>query len=150
MTLLTLRRFEPKVVKSGYQNEYTDFLNSFERARSKYQRECGNNPPVNIWEQEKNFVLQVAAPGYKKEFFNINVEKDVLTISASVPEGYGSEREKFTRCEFMVTPFEREFTLGESIDSSKIDASFKDGILSVSLSKKEQAIEKPIRTINVD
>ena len=150
MTLLTLHRREPQVAKGAYENEYTDFLNSFVRAKNRYMNDCENSPAVNIAEESNRFVLHVAAPGYKKDNFNINVEKDILIISATVPEEDQKESEKYSRCEFTITPFERRFTMGKSIDSSKIEATYKDGILAVFLGKKEEALEKPARSIKVE
>jgi HSP20 family protein len=148
MTLISLRR--PSATKPNTSSdEYRDFVNSFSRAVNRYTKECIDNPAVNIFEDTKQFRIELAAPGYTKKDFSINVEKDVLTISAN-PELNEDVNKNFIQCEFAKGSFQRSFTLGKSIDSSKIGASSKDGILTIILPKREEAIEKPARTISID
>lgn len=89
----------------------------------------------------------MAVPGYSKNDFSINIDKDVLTISANVENG--REDVSYLVNEFAKTSFERRFNLGKSIDTSKIEASYKEGILEVTLTKREEAMEKPPRSISV-
>lgn len=149
MTLLTLNRRGPQAAEREMQNEYRDFMNSFERARQRYAYDCLKVPAVNITEEPNRFVLEVAAPGYSKNDFSINIEKDLLTISANIEEE--NDAGSIVRvCEFSKGSFKRQFNLGKSIDTSKIDAAYKNGILTIELHKKEEAIEKPARTIKID
>ena len=99
-------------------------------------------PAVNISEHEKDFVVEVAAPGMKKDDFNLNLERNVLTISSERKSEEKQEEKHFTRREFSYTSFQRSFTLPESVDQDKIDASYKDGVLVVTLHKKEEMIPK--------
>ncbi len=94
------------------------------------------SPSVNIIEAENEFKLQVAAPGMKKEDFKVNVENDLLTISAEVKQESSEKSEKFTRKEFSFGSFKRSFTLPETIDVENIKASYENGIMMLSLPKR--------------
>lgn len=110
---------------------------------------ANNLPAVNIKENEKDFELELAVPGRKKEDFNIEVDKDVLTVSLEVKSEETEKTENYTRREFSLKPFKRAFTLAETIDEAKIDATYVDGILKFTLPKKEEALPKPKRLIEL-
>lgn len=96
-------------------------------------------PPVNILEKEDEFILEVAVPGVEKEAINIEVNDNLLTLSKEENEADKSETVKFTRKEFNYGSFKRTFNLPESIDANLISASNKNGILTITLPKKEEA-----------
>ncbi|HEY0678275.1 MAG TPA: Hsp20/alpha crystallin family protein [Chitinophagaceae bacterium] len=100
-------------------------------------------PPVNIYETEKSYELEVSAPGRNKEDFKISVEKGLLTISFEKKEENKTEGPKTLRREFSFQSFKRSFNLDESIDADNILAKYENGILTLSLPKKEQ--EKPAK-----
>ncbi|MBD0850994.1 Hsp20/alpha crystallin family protein [Maribacter arenosus] len=106
-------------------------------------------PAVNIKENEKDFELQLAVPGRKKEDFQIEVNENVLTISSETKSEENVENENFTRREFSFASFNRAFTLPETIDEDKIKATYVDGILTFKLPKKEEALPKPKRMIEL-
>jgi HSP20 family protein len=97
-------------------------------------------PAVNIQENLTNFVIELAAPGLKKENFAIEVEENVLKVSSKVASKSESEdtEKKFTRKEFSFRNFSRTFTLPETVDVENIAASYEDGILLVTIPKKEE------------
>jgi len=109
-----------------------------------------SGPAVNIRENTDGFELELAVPGGKKDDFKIEVENDVLTISSEVKSENEETKENYTRKEFIYASFKRAFTLPETVESSKIDAKYKDGILRVALPKKEEALPKPKRLISVE
>lgn len=102
-----------------------------------------SHPSVNVSETEDGFELQLAAPGLKKEDFNVNIEKETLTISAE-REMHNEENEdgKFTKREFNYSSFKRLFHLPESIDRDKISASYEDGVLTLALPKKAEIVQE--------
>ncbi|WP_149275204.1 Hsp20/alpha crystallin family protein [Pareuzebyella sediminis] len=104
-------------------------------------------PAVNIKENEKDFELELAVPGRKKDDFNIEVDNDILTISSEVSHEDEVKEENYTRREFGFSSFKRSFTLPETIDNSNIEAKYEDGLLKFTLPKKEEALPKPKRTI---
>ncbi|RMG66932.1 MAG: Hsp20/alpha crystallin family protein [Bacteroidetes bacterium] len=103
-------------------------------------------PAVNVQETPEAFVLEFALPGLRKEDVKIELDQNMLILSSereesqSSPEGEGT----YTRREFRHYSFRRAFTLPESVDSSDIRARSEDGILYVTLPKKEEARPKQI------
>ena len=106
-------------------------------------------PAVNIKETDKEFSLELAAPGMKKENFNVGVEDDVLTISAEREETKEEKEENYSRKEFTYASFQRRFTLPETVDSNKVTAKYEDGVLLLSLPKKSGPQLKPAKTIKI-
>ena len=96
-------------------------------------------PSVNIRESEDSFMLDLAAPGMKKEDFNINLDNNVLTISTEVKSEDEEKNEKYTRREFSYSSFCRSFSLPKSVDLDKIKADYSDGILNLTLPKREES-----------
>ena len=105
-------------------------------------------PKANIVEGEKEFGIELAAPGLSKEDFKIKVDEDVLTISVKKEVNNEESNEKYTRREFGFTSFERSFTLPETIDQANIAASYESGILNLTLPKLEETL-KPSMEIQV-
>jgi HSP20 family protein len=99
----------------------------------------GNLPAVNIHEDEKQFVLEFAVPGMNKEDFKINLEEQVLTVSSETKEEKEEQEDNFTRREFYYNGFSRSFTIPDNIDTNKIKADYKDGILKITLPKSKEA-----------
>ena len=107
-------------------------------------------PPVNIKETDNAFTVSLMAPGFKKENFNLEVDNDLLTISSEVKnEKTEQEEGKFTRREFSYSSFKRAFTLPETVNTDDINAAYEDGILTITLPKKEEALPKPKRLIDI-
>lgn len=108
-------------------------------------------PAVNVKEDDGTFSLEVAAPGLNKEDFKVKVDKDILTISSEV-ENKTEDTDsagKYTRKEFSYRSFQRSFTLPESVDGDGINAKYENGVLHVSLPKREEAKVKPAREIEI-
>lgn len=114
--------------------------------RNQEENGCDYTPSANVQENEDNFKLEIAVPGYSKKDFRIDLEKDLLTISSEKEENKENENMTYTRREFGYGNFCRSFTLPETIDSENIKADYKNGILSITLPKKEDVkIKKEIR-----
>ncbi|WP_293903680.1 MULTISPECIES: Hsp20/alpha crystallin family protein [unclassified Sphingobacterium] len=97
-------------------------------------------PAVNISESEKSFKIEMAAPGLDKSDFKINVDKNLITISAEKKEETVSEEKLYSKKEFNYSSFSRSFTLPETVDYSNIEAAYEGGILVLTVGKKEDAI----------
>ncbi|PIF00259.1 MAG: molecular chaperone Hsp20 [Maribacter sp.] len=108
-----------------------------------------NVPAVNIKENEKDFELELAAPGRKKEDFKIEVDENLLTISSETSHEENEETENYTRKEFSFSSFRRAFTLPETVDEENIKATYDNGILKFNLPKREGTLPKPKRTIEL-
>ena len=110
-----------------------------------------SDPSVNVKETETEYQIEVAAPGLKKENFNVEVENNVLTISYNQKEEKEEKNEGYSRCEFSYSSFRRSFSIPkDEVDDSKIEASYKDGILNVTLHKREEVKPKPARAIEIN
>lgn len=107
-------------------------------------------PSVNIVESKDEFLIEVAAPGYTKDDFNIELNNDTLVLSTEIEkEKELNEGERFTKREFSYHSFRRSFTLPELIEKEQIKAKYENGILLVSIPKKEEAKPAPVRNIKV-
>lgn len=106
-------------------------------------------PKVNIKETTDAFMVEMAVPGLKKSDFRLDLDNDVLSISTEVEDENELNQKNYTRREFGYSSFKRTFTLPESVNDEKINANYKDGILSIILPKKEEAKQKPARTIKI-
>lgn len=108
-----------------------------------------STPAVNVIEGKNEFKIEVAAPGLNKEDFKINLDNDLLTISANKEVKTEENDEKYTRREFSYSSFSRAFTLPETVLGESISAEHKDGVLCIHVPKKEDAIVKPVREIAI-
>jgi HSP20 family protein len=107
-------------------------------------------PSVNIKENTDEFKVEVAAPGFDKGDFKLELNHDVLTISSEKQlENTTNEDEHYSKREFSYQSFTRSFTLPHTADSERIDASYDNGILHVSIPKKEDSKPKPSRMIEI-
>lgn len=107
-----------------------------------------HQPAVNVMETPDAFKLEVAAPGFEKTNFQINVENDHLTISGQREDAQPAEGEKVTRREFRYASFQRSFKLPKTVNHEAIVAVYENGILNITIPKKEEA--KPVvKTITV-
>jgi len=107
-----------------------------------------NLPAVNISEDSQNYEVEVAAPGLKKEDFKIDLDHNLLTISAERKEESEKKDKKISRKEFSYTSFKRSFTLPENIDSDRITAKYENGVLKLSLPKTEDE-NRPKKQISI-
>lgn len=107
-------------------------------------------PAVNIMERENDYKIDLAVPGLDKKDFNIEVENNMLVVSGERKEEKVEEKDKVTKREFHYGSFKRSFTLPETADEEKINASYNNGVLTVSIAKKEEAKQKAKRQISVE
>jgi HSP20 family protein len=117
----------------------SELLEDFDRNFYNSTERSGMVPAVNIREREDHFLLELAAPGMKKDDFKIKLDNNVLTISSEQKEESEETKEKFTRKEFFYQSFSRSFTLPKSVDLDKIKADYNNGVLSLNMPKREEA-----------
>ncbi len=106
-------------------------------------------PAVNVKESEKDFELELAVPGRKKEDFNVEIDNGVMTISSEQKSENTVSDENYTRREFGYSSFKRSFTLPKTVNADQINATYEDGVLKFVLPKKEEALPKPKRLIEI-
>lgn len=136
--------------------EYPSFLEDFfdeawGRPGLMRANDNANVPAVNIKENDDTFEIQVAAPGMDEDDFEINVENNTLSISVEkeVTNQEGSEDTGYTRREFSYSSFKRNFNLPDIVDQDKIEGDYENGVLRITVPKKEEAKKKPARRIKV-
>lgn len=113
------------------------------------QNAGSSTPAVNIKDNEKEFILEVAAPGRKREDFNLEVDEKILTISSEFKSENEVKENNYTRREFNFSSFKRAFTLPDSVNEDDIKANYEDGLLRITLPKREEALPKPKRLIEI-
>ena len=108
-------------------------------------------PSVNIKENADAFMVEVAAPGFEKGDFKIELNLNTLSISSEKKvENETKEGEVFTKREFSYQSFSRSFTLPQIADGDRIEANYQNGILTVLIPKREEAKPKPARMIEIN
>jgi HSP20 family protein len=108
-----------------------------------YLDKCGNQPATNVFETEKDYRIELLLPGFPKDDVQINYHKNLLTIKVDKAETENKNEElKYARREFGSFNFEKNFKVPESVNADNINAKFENGILYISLPKKEEALEK--------
>ncbi len=107
-------------------------------------------PAVNIREDDDGYEVEMAAPGLEKKDFKIELNDNVLSISSEKQlENETKEGQQFTRREFSYQSFSRSFTLPNTVDNDKIKAKYDNGVLKVSIPKREEAKKKPVKQITI-
>jgi HSP20 family protein len=104
-------------------------------------------PAVNIKELDTHFDIHLAVPGMKKSDFEIEVDNVLLSISST--SNKDTAEEEFTRHEFSFNSFKRTFTIPESVDPTKVDACYSNGVLQISLPKRKEALPQPKKLIKI-
>lgn len=106
-------------------------------------------PKVNIRETKDSYYVDMAVPGLQKSDFMVDLDNQVLSITAETNENNLDNEDNHIRREFGYASFKRSFSLPETVNEDKIKAEYRDGILSIHLPKKEEAIQKPARSIKI-
>ncbi len=133
------------LIRFNHQPAFSDlfdqvFFNNFDNDSKVACRK----PATNIVENENNFELSLAVPGLGKEDIKIDLEDNLLTISSEKEDE--KEDVNYSRREFTYQNFSRSFTLPKTVDTEKIKADYKNGILFVTLPKIEEAkLKKAIK-----
>jgi HSP20 family protein len=137
---ITRRNFRPFYMPNVFDDNF--FPVSSNRSSSL--------PAVNIREDEKNYMLDLAIPGMDKKDLKIDMNEDVLTISSEMKNESEQENDGYKRREFSYSSFCRSFYVPENVNKDKVEANYKDGVLSISLPKEEVEKNKLSRKIRID
>jgi HSP20 family protein len=139
---MTLVRFTQRPVDRKVNSFFEEFFNQFP-SRLTNDEFVSNSVPVNIRETEKSYEIEVVAPGMDKGDFKVNIDNNLLTISAEKKAETNKENERMVRKEFTYKSFARTFTLDETINAENILAKYENGVLKIELPKKEEAKIQP-------
>ena len=138
----------PTIMRENYRPFYmSNFFNDdfFPALTGK----TNSMPAVNIKEDEKNFFIELAVPGIDKKDLKININEDVITISSELKHEKSEEKNGYNKKEFNYSSFCRSFFIPENVNREKIAANYRDGILAVSLPKKEVEDKDLSRQISI-
>jgi HSP20 family protein len=136
---MTLVKFNNEQRRNIAGPRFIDVFDSLLNEQLVNRAPVSKIPAVNILETETSFDIELAAPGLKKEDFKINLEKNLLTVAAEVKIDETAEVKNYSKKEFGYQSFSRLFTLPESVDPTKIEAAYNNGILTLTVAKKEEA-----------
>ena len=136
---MTLVNFNRPVHKE-FNNLVNDFFNGIPAQFNEGFNKTKWNGlvPVNVKENKDAYQLEVVAPGFEKSDFKINIDDNLLTVSAEVKNETKDETEKSIRNEYSFRPFKRSFTVDEKVDAGKIEAKYVNGVLTLNLPRKEE------------
>lgn len=146
MTMLTNRK-RPQGVPNFYQ--VFDDLFSTHFPEASYFTNKNNSAAVNISENDSSVLLQFAVPGFEKNELSIDIEKDFITISGKKENSEELNKKAFTRREYSFNSFKRTFSLPENINTEAVEAIYENGILSLTLNKKELPAELAQRKVEI-
>jgi HSP20 family protein len=130
---MTTFRFNQPTLKN--LDSFLDNLLNDEPSTNEYRM---NTPEVNIVETNDDYQLELNVPGRKKDDFKITVDKNILTVSFEKKEEQKDESKKIIKREFVTKSFKRSFSLDEKINADEINAKYEDGLLLLTLPKKEE------------
>jgi HSP20 family protein len=144
MSLIRFTNQHPSLFDRFFENDMFDWTNR------NFSDTNTTLPSVNVKEDKDSFVVEMAAPGFEKDDFKIELNNDVLTISSEKKmENETKEDARFTKREFSYQSFCRSFTLPVTVENEKISAKYENGILNIAIPKKEEAKPKPIKQIAI-
>jgi len=103
------------------------------------------SPKVNIVENEKGYTISAELPGVSKDDIDIDLKDNTLSIKGEKKVETKDEKENYIRVESSYGKFERSFNVSDDIDRNSVNASFKDGVLTLVLNKKEESRPKQIK-----
>ena len=135
------RRFKP------FYSDVDRLINEFGcgRRQTEELNEAAWSPRVDIYETENSYVLNAELPGLKKEEIQIDLNNNTLTLKGEKKFEEKVEKENYVRVERSYGSFTRSFALSDNANPESITANYKDGVLEVTLPKKEEAKPKEIK-----
>lgn len=136
---MTLVKFNPEKRNNSLLPGFSDVFDSIFNDTFLNDRMVARVPAANISETAENYHIELAAPGLKKEDFKLNIDRNVLSISVEQVSESNNEKKNYSKREYSYSSFVRSFTLPESADDSRIEATYTDGVLKVDIAKKEEA-----------
>lgn len=139
MTLIKYNRPETDI----FGKRFSDIMDEF-FSDAVATRRNSFAPSIDISETEKQYVIDVEVPGMNKKDINLNVENNTLTISGERKFEKEEDNKQYHRVESHYGSFTRSFSLPENADYDSIDASYKNGILTITVDKSEKSLKKQI------
>lgn len=136
---MTLVKFNERKESGLLSPVFNDIFENFFNDSFVSDRMVSRVPAVNISETDGRYHIELAAPGLKKEDFKISLDRNMLTISAEKQTEQAENDRTYNKREYSYTSFVRSFTLPDSADDANIEAEYTDGVLKITVAKKEDA-----------
>ena len=146
MTLLKRREQDPV---RNFPDLLEDFFGGGMLDRMNSLTSGANVSSVNIKDNKDDYTIELAAPGLKKDDFNVEVENGTLIISSEKEDEKEDKDENYTRREFSYHSFQRAFDLPDSIKAEEINAEYNDGVLNITVPKKDEAKNNGRKKIDI-
>jgi HSP20 family protein len=151
------RRIDKREKESGWIEHGFDLPGMFDDfvtrdfLRPTFSRTGVSTPAVNIIETNDDFMVEMVAPGMKKEAFKVELNENILTVSYDHEDNREGERQgwKYTTHEYNYHSFSRSFSLPDTVDAERTSARYENGILNLIIPKKDEARSKPSRRISI-
>ena len=145
---MTHVKFSHRPFEKSFNNLMDDLFSELPVLYKNGINQLNGFAPVNIKDKEKSYQVEVVAPGFEKTDFKVNIDQDILTISAEKKEETKNENEKQIRKEYNYRSFKRSFTIDEKIDATGIDAKYVNGVLTLNLAKKQE-VKPSVKEISI-
>lgn len=149
---MSVIKYDPFRELRGLQDEMNRlFMTNFPRGFNDEDMASGGwTPNVDIYESEDEIVLEAELPGMKREDFEVSIENNVVTLKGSRRFEKKDEGDNYHRVERSYGTFTRSFSLPRSVSAENTKADFTNGVLRVSLPKKEEAKARKIEVKGED
>ena len=123
-------------------NDFFDINHTTDRLEKK---ELYFSPLTNVFETDGKITLELMVPGFEKDQIKLAVENNMLTVKSNLVEKDTGSKEQqkelqYSRIEFQMKNFEKKFRLSDKLNLEEVQATFKNGVLTITLAKKEEAI----------
>ncbi len=145
---MTLVKFNTRSTQNPFNNLVDDFFGNVPSFLREDFVPAKNSVAVNIKETEKDYQLDIIAPGLNKEDFRINTDNNILTVEAERKATEENKNEKLIRNEYRFQSFKRSFTIDKNIDAENISAKYVNGVLTLNLPRKAE-VRPAVKQISV-
>lgn len=134
-----------------FKNSSFPWLDTDDFFENDFFASSRNLPAMNVKDHSKNIEIEMAVPGFSKKEMHVSLENGILHVSAEKSKKEKIEDENFTRKEFEYSSFDRKLQIPPTVDQNKeVEASYKDGILKLKLTKKNSVVEQPKKVIKIE
>ncbi len=145
---MNLVRFQKPAYMYNVNSLLNDLMSDFSTATAASTCKA-TNPMVNVTDDEKKYTLEFLVPGFEKENIEVKNADGILSVKGKVNKP-NSETKKWTRKEYSISDFERNFTLPDNVEPDMISAKYQNGVLVIEIPKKEIELSKGVFDIKVN
>ncbi len=145
---MSLVKFNKGSKENALSTGFNDIFESMFNDTFLSDRMISRVPAVNVCETEDHYQIEMAAPGLNKDDFKVKLDKNLLMVSVEQQTQQEENNKQYNKREFSYTSFVRSFALPDSADDADIEAKYENGILTISVAKKEEA-KQVVRQIEI-